>query len=186
MGFYQSDWQIYDGRGCRKYLDDEERRRFLSVADAQRPANRALCYVLAYTGARISEALELGPHRLDPGSSGLLLRTMKRRHLCFRVVPVPDFLIAMLHQLPVRRDRYWPVHRSTAWRMIDQVMQVAEIDGPMATCKGLRHMFGMRAALRNVPAPILQRFMGHASLKTTAIYIDAVGVEERQFAERMW
>jgi integrase len=56
----------------------------------------------------------------------------------------------------------------------------------MACPKGLRHGFGIRAADRSVPANLIQRWMGHASSTTTAIYRDAVGLEERQFASRMW
>jgi integrase/recombinase XerD len=187
MGFHQDGLQIYDGRGCRKYLDDRERERFLAATDKLCPAKRALCHVLAYSGARISEALQLGPHRLDSVHGTLCFRTLKRRRLAFRVVPIPDFLIALLQTLPVdANDRYWSLHRSTAWRVIHETMIEAKIAGPMATCKGLRHTFGIRGAICNVPAPTLQRLMGHASLATTAIYVDAVGLEEREFARRMW
>ena len=37
-----------------------------------------------------------------------------------------------------------------------------------------------------VPQNLVQRWLGHASATTTAIYLDAVGIEEREFAERMW
>jgi integrase/recombinase XerD len=60
------------------------------------------------------------------------------------------------------------------------------IAGPMACPKGLRHAFGIRAAGHSIPTNLIQRWMGHASLTTTAIYLDAVGLEERQFASRMW
>lgn len=187
MGIHQSGWQVYNDRGCRKYLDSRERSRFLAEADRLAPASRALCYVLAYTGCRISEALELSPNRLDTENLSLRFRTLKRRRLLFRMVPIPDFLIAMLRTLSAEaEDRYWPIHRSTAWRLIHRVMANARIAGPMATCKGCRHSFGIIGATRNVPGPILQRFMGHASLSTTAIYLDAVGSEEREFAQRMW
>jgi len=187
MGFYQSDWQVYDSRGVRKYLDSPERIRFLTEADDLDPRRRALCYVLAYTGCRISEALELDPHRLDADSPGLRFRTLKRRRLVFRVVPIPEFLMVMLRALPCAPgDRFWPIHRVTAWRMIRGVMEHAQIKGPMATCKGLRHAFGIRAIARNLPGPLVQKFMGHASLASTAIYLDPVGAEEREFAERMW
>jgi integrase/recombinase XerD len=33
---------------------------------------------------------------------------------------------------------------------------------------------------------LVQRWLGHASLRTTAIYADVVGPEERAFAARMW
>jgi integrase/recombinase XerD len=33
---------------------------------------------------------------------------------------------------------------------------------------------------------LVQRGLGHASLRTTAIYAEVVGPEERAFAARMW
>jgi integrase len=39
--------------------------------------------------------------------------------------------------------------------------------------------------LSNVPAHMVQRWLGHASLRTSAIYGDVVGPEERGFAEQM-
>lgn len=187
MGIHQSDWQVYDKRGSRKYLNSGERVRFLSAADHLEPTQRALCYVLAYTGCRVSEALELTTDRLDIDQRALRIRTLKRRRLAFRVVPIPDHLVAMLCALrKAAHEPFCPVHRSTAWRIVRKAMTAAKIAGPMATPKGCRHAFGILAASRNLPAPLLQKFLGHASLTTTAIYLDAVGVEERQFAERMW
>jgi integrase len=33
---------------------------------------------------------------------------------------------------------------------------------------------------------MLQKWMGHASIKTTAIYANAVGEEEKALAQMMW
>ena len=52
--------------------------------------------------------------------------------------------------------------------------------------KGLRHDFGTCTAGHHVPTNLIQRWMGYASPNTTAIYLDAVGLEERTFASRMW
>ena len=73
-----------------------------------------------------------------------------------------------------------------AWRLVKRMMDIADISGPMACCRGLRHGFGIHAAVCKVPPNLIQRWMGHSSATTTAIYLDAVGQEERQFAERMW
>ena len=187
MAFIQTGWQVYDATGRRKYLTAAERRRFLAVADRLTPELRALCYVLAFTGARISEALSLAIHQLDSETATLTLRTLKRRRLVFRTVPIPTFVVAMLLALPKKSGgRFWQMHRVTAWRRVRQVMHFAGVAGPMATCKGLRHGYAIGAATASVPAVLIQRWMGHASPVTTAIYLDAVGVEEREFAERMW
>jgi integrase/recombinase XerD len=186
-GGLSTQWQVYDERGRRKYLNIDERRRFLAAADRQPVDLRALCYVLAYTGCRISEALALTPERLDRQAGKLLFQTLKRRKLCFRAVPVPLEVVRMLASLPARSgDRYWPMHRVTAWRHIKRLHITAHVSGPMACCKGLRHGFGIRAAARSVPPNLIQRWMGHASQNTTSIYLDAVGVEEQAFAKRMW
>jgi integrase len=186
MSFMQiGQWQVHDGTGRRKYVSYDECRRFLAAADRLRPELRALAYVLAYTGCRISEALSLGPHRVDIEDGALVFQTLKRRRTLFRRVLVPRRLLEMLLDLPPG-ERFWPIHRATAWRHIKEAMDAAGISGPMATCKGLRHGFGMHAAACGIPPNLIGKWLGHASLSTTAIYLDAVGAEERGFAERMW
>jgi integrase/recombinase XerD len=65
-------------------------------------------------------------------------------------------------------------------------MMTAGIDGSHAMPKGLRHGFGVNAFERSVPPHLVQRWLGHASLRTTSIYGDVIGPEERAFAARMW
>lgn len=83
------------------------------------------------------------------------------------------------------RMRLWNWSRSTAWRHVKKVMRIADLHGSSATPKGLRHTFGV-AAFNAVPPHLVQRWLGHASLRTTAIYGDVSGPEERSFAERLW
>lgn len=54
--------------------------------------------------------------------------------------------------------------------------------------KGLRHGFGVNAFQSNNPPHLVQRWLGHASLRTTAtaIYGDVIGPDKRAFAARMW
>lgn len=180
-------WQVYDDDGRRKYQNDAERSRLLAASDMLPDDRRALCHVLAYTGCRVSEALELTPDRIDIERCALAFRTLKRRRTVFRLVPIPQELCRMLLALPTAPDgRFWQMHRTTAWRLVHSVAQGVGVVGPMASCRGLRHGFGINAALRNVPPGVIKRWMGHASLTTTAVYLDAVGQEEREFAERMW
>jgi len=183
----QTDWQIFDQVGQRKYVSQSERLRFLEAADRQPSQVKALCYLIAYTGCRISEALSLEHFHIDQDRGAVIFQTLKRRKRHFRCVPIPAFLVRML--LDSRKpgqSTLWPIHRATAWRWIKQVMAEARIEGPMATCKGLRHGFGIWAATQSVPPNLIQRWMGHASSTTTAIYLNVVGSEERMFAERMW
>lgn len=184
---FGSELQLYDVAGRRKYLTEAERLRFLEAADDGTGAEQALLYVLTFTGCRVSEALALTTHHLDAERDTLTFRTLKRRKLRFRTIHIPPEVTAMLLRLKLTvGQRFWTLHRSSAWRLVRRTMTAAEIEGPMATCRGLRHGFGIRAAERNVPPPLIQRWMGHASPDTTAIYLDAVGAEERAFAARIW
>jgi integrase/recombinase XerD len=181
------DWQVHNAAGRRKYLTADEGARFLQAADRLPPSMRAFCLVLAFAGCRVSEALALTGDHVDTERRTLTIRTLKRRRTVFRAVPVPQSMIDLLQSLHTdAHGRFWRSHRVTAWRVVKATMQSAGIAGPMCCPKGLRHSFGIRAASHNIPTNLIQRWMGHASPTTTAIYLDAVGTEERLFASRMW
>lgn len=181
--------ELFDSTGRRKYLCDSELARFHQALTKADPDTRAFCQLIALTGCRISEALATTPKHLDTDAKRVIFRTLKRRRTMFRAVPVPDALMRELASLASglgEEDRLWPWARQTGWRKIRAVMERAEINGPMAMPKGLRHAYGIRAAGENVPPSLIQRWLGHADPDTTAIYINAVGKEERRFAERVW
>ena len=72
-------------------------------------------------------------------------------------------------------------------QIVKRIMIEARIpDAPPRSPKGLRHRFGINATVSGVPLHMVQKWMGHAQLSTTAIYADAVGREEQNIAARMW
>lgn len=183
---------LYTSTGHRKYLTRAERERFLdAAASCPRPDLRTLCLVLAYTGCRISEALALTAHAVERDAGFVAIRCLKKRHgaLVYREVPLPPAVVAELaavHDL-AGGGRLWPLSRGRAWQLVKAIMRKAGIqDGPHATPKGLRHGFGLHAVQCGVPLNLVQRWLGHASLTTTAIYLQAMGDEERSIAARMW
>ncbi len=188
--------QPYDGQslfgrsGSRKYLNAAERRRFVEAARGMPAKIRLFCLTLRWTGARISEVLALTPAAIDIESGVPSIQTLKRRKQgIVRQVPLPPNLLRELDrvfklriaqrdpQLATLRLRRWS--RTTAWRCVKAVMAAAGIIGTPAMPKGLRHGFGVNAFQSNVPPHLVQRWLGHASLRTTAIYGDVVGPEER-------
>jgi integrase/recombinase XerD len=66
------------------------------------------------------------------------------------------------------------------------IIASAGLDGPHDSPKGLRHGFGVAAVSAGIPLNLVQKWLGHAQLTTTAIYADAVGEEEQSIAARMW
>jgi len=191
-------FELFHTDGSRKYLTHAERHAFLEAAERFPRDVHTLCAVLAWTGCRVSEALALTADRVDVTDGTIRFESLKkRRRGVFRAVPVPQELLRMLmlaydvRVLQQRKDRghgtrLWPWSRTTAWRHVHAVMDAAGIHSTQATTKGLCHGFGVAAVQASVPLNLVQRWLGHASLLTTAIYVDAVGAEERQIARRMW
>lgn len=190
--------QLYDHNGHRKYLTPAERQDFIRASESALQQIRTFCGTLAHTGCRISEALALTADRIDIDDGVVVIESLKKRRKgVYRAIPVPPaFLKALdvVHHLRTARqaeDRgrsvhLWPWSRPTAWRHVCEVMQLAGIGGLHASPKGLRHGFGIKAVVSGVPLNLVQKWLGHAQLTTTAIYADAIGPEERQIAERMW
>ncbi len=186
---------LYTRSGQRKYLTAEERRRFLEAANScPRPELRTLCLTLVYSGCRISEALALTCASIETEAGFIALRSLKKRSsaIVVREVPVPSNLLNALEQAHRVAFGYpgaklWTLSRSRAWQLVKGVMKEAGIaDGPHMMPKGLRHGFGLHAIRSGVPLNLVQRWLGHARMETTAIYLQAMGHEEREIAARMW
>ena len=189
---------LRDMAGARKYVTETERRAFLAVSDRERPSVQTLFLTLAYTGCRLSEALEATVSRVDFDQVALVFRTLKRRSptVTYRTVPVPPAVLARLDQVhdircrqasPVTADAVlWPWSRTHAWRLVKDGLMAAGVRGAAASPKGLRHGFGVTAVTKGVSLNLVQKWLGHAQIATTAIYADAVGDEERAINARMW
>jgi len=52
--------------------------------------------------------------------------------------------------------------------------------------KAARHAFGVNAIQNGVALNIVQRWMGHARIETTAIYTNAMGRKEHALYRRAW
>lgn len=188
----QKTSELFTFEGKRKYLTQEEQARFLAAAaQLDRDEVRTFCMTLAYTGCRISEALELSAARVDLSARVLTFRTLKQRgKVKYRSVPAPDELIEALELvLKVRKIQrtkgggdaalLWTWGCTQATKHICAVMIAAGIEGNHASLKRLRHGFGVRMAQKTRNPRLIQKWLGHSSLDTTAIYMDLVGEEER-------
>jgi integrase/recombinase XerD len=192
---------LYDRNGLRLYLNDKERQSFLTASTGEKRKIKAFCHVLAFTGCRLSEALQLTPRRVDFSEKTLTFRTLKQRREkpVFRSVPVPDELLDMLgdifglQEIQKRgnaKELDSPIFswsRGRAWQIVKDTMKKSHIvDGPHKTAKGLRHGYGVHAVKNGVQLHMLAKWLGHAKLENTAIYAQALGEEEREIAARMW
>lgn len=190
--------ELFTIEGKRKYLTAEEQGRFIDAANAHERAEvRTFCLTLAYTGCRISEALELTPERVDLSNKSITFRTLKQRDkIKYRSVPCPDALLDAIELVrSVRKARrstklkavaLWSWGRTQATKHIWSVMEAADISGDHASPKGLRHGFGVRMAIQTRNPRLVQKLLGHSNLETTAIYMDLIGDEARADVVNAW
>jgi integrase len=137
--------------------------------------------------------LALHAGNIDIEAGVIVIESLKkRRRGVYRQVPVPDVLPAELgrrHALArmTANTPLWKWSRTTAWKHVKGVMLDAGIPSFCASPKALRHAFGVIGiAEAQVPLNMMQKWLGHARIETTAIYANAVGREERAIARRMW
>lgn len=182
--------------GTRKYLNAVERQTVLSHALVLGNDTGLFCWILIETGCRISEALALTQRNIDMANAAIIIECLKkRRRGVFRSVPVSEALIGALYRRfhsaspDIQSDRdtpLWPWCRMTAYRHVCSLMRDAGVRGPHASPKGLRHAFGVAAVTAGIPLNLVQRWLGHADMRTTSIYANVAGPEERRIASRLW
>ena len=190
--------ELFTIAGKRKYLTLDEQERFIAAANKlERAEVRTFALTLAYSGCRISEALELTLEHVDLSAKSLRLRTLKQRNqTTYRSVPLPDHhldALELVHRIRKQQKtkhggkaKLWSWGRTQATKHIWAVMQAAGIEGDHASPKGLRHGFGVRLAQKTRNPRLVQKLLGHKSLETTAIYMDLVGEEERAEVISAW
>lgn len=180
--------------GSRKYLNSFERRAFINYSETLSDKDAIFCRILCETGCRISEALNLTFSQIDLQNKSIRFETLKKRKVgVYRSVPISDSFIRKITRF-CRTDgwpngdniKIWNMSRMTAYRLVVRVMNESGIYGRHAMPRGLRHGFAVAALEAGVPITLVQRWLGHANLKATAIYTEVVGVEERAIASRMW
>ncbi len=181
---------MFDLAGQRKYLNWPERKRFLEATNLHSNLReKAFLQTLFFTGCRISEALSLTAHRLDIDDGTLVVETLKqRRNGHYRSIPVPDTLLEMIKRLAEEDDRkaIYEFSRTTGYRLVKKCMSQADINGSRAMPKALRHSFAFACISRGIPITTTKKWLGHARLETTAIYLNLQGEDERQLATRLW
>ena len=189
-GYQFKGISLYDLRGNRKYLNGEERKRFYAAIQSLNVEDYLFAALLLWTGARFSEIYNLQKIQIDIHEEKVVIETLKRRQSgIYRCVPIPLSLVRSLkskiEQLEPQQHLFTASKRTYA-RRIKRIMCEASINGTQACPKGLRHSYAINAISNGVPLTLIKKWMGHASIQTTEIYLDIVGIEERVFAKRMW
>lgn len=167
------------GRRLPTYLRDAELRRFL--AELEDPRDRLVCSLMAYCGLRVSEACKLRVEHLDLDGATLLVYQGKGAK--DRMVPLPDRLLPELRSFvgerragyvfpAIRNHGNGRMHLSRRYveDLVPRAGEGAEIPKRVKP-HSLRHTFATRLIAAGVDIRVVQDLMGHADIKTTAVYL---------------
>lgn len=188
---YKNSLSLHDKTGQRKYLNQKERLRFLEVTKRQLTEVKLFCQLIYYTGARISEIHNLKKDSIDLSNGTVVIESLKKRQKgIFREIPIPAFLLKDLKDFIEKSqlqpdERLWWFSVRTASRRIKDCMNAANIKGVRSCARGLRHGFAVHAVTK-APLTMIKKWLGHSRLETTEVYLNIVGVEERQILRSIW
>lgn len=188
---YTSTFSLHDSKGRRKYLNQTERLRFLECTQNRPVEIKLFSQLLYYTGARIAEIHNLTTRNIDFSNKTVVIETLKQRKQgVYREIPLPDFLLeelALYIDAITQKEKdiklLWQFSLRSASRYIKSIMHDAKIYEGSA--KSLRHGFAVHC-INFAPISTVRKWLGHSSLETTSIYLDVIGVEEREIAEKIW
>ena len=183
--------------GERKYLNDEERKAFFEASTFMDNDIKFYSRMIYYTGARLNEALAVTPDFIDYTEEVVILKTLKQnpKRPYPRPVELPkDYLVTLNDIYGVRKKKgtedgqksIWTFTDRTAQNYIKVIMNAAGITGKKATSRGLRHSMGVMLVQNKVPLNVVQKILGHRSIKNTMIYAEAVDKERREMISRVW
>lgn len=180
----QRNWKTFDlvrppkNKKLPTVLSQDEVRRVLHCVCRSHYRN---CLTTIYAcGLRLNEALRLGVRDIDADRA--LLHIRQPKGWCDRYVPLPQSTLTTLRQqwalhrhptllFPARTQRQatQPMHASGAQRAFKSALADSGISKP-ATVHTLRHSWATHPLEAGVNLRLIQLWLGHKSLKTTALY----------------
>ena len=164
------------------YFTEEEADALMDAAPSY-PTRMAFRLMLK-TGLRVSEALALRrvDLRLDQEPPIIVVQANSpgNKGRKSREVPVPADVVESLRDLASfhTKNRYRPMlhlSRQRIGQVMKEVARQVGIDPARAHPHAFRHTYGRNCVLRGVPIPVLQKWLGHASMVDTQRYVELAG-----------
>lgn len=155
--------------------------------------------LLRFTGARVSEVLQLKLSDIDFRNAEVKLITLKRHNPKkknqYRIIPIPSNVVAEISSFIVfaqnqvkghfknekeftkYMDNLFALKRGNFYKTFNERCKEAGIPDELAHPHILRHTMAIELLRAGVPVTIVQDLLGHSALTTTAVYLKMSGQE---------
>lgn len=158
-----------------RYLDDEERNRFIAALDARRESLSALAlHFLLFTGARKSEVLKARWDQIDFSAEAWIKPSAHTKQKRLHRVPLSKVAMDVLRRASELRDTDHIFSGVDGGPLTDikktfqAVCRDADITG--LRIHDLRHSYASALVSRGTSLPIIGGLLGHTQVSTTARY----------------
>ena len=165
-------------RPLPRVFSPDEVERLLTVGTNGDPLARALLMTVYGCGLRLSEAVHVRIADID--SKRFQLRVSHAKGGRERLVPLSDNLLPELRTwYRVHRPSQWlfsqgpdqdPICKATAQNIYYRARRRAQLPAKCGI-HGLRHSFATHLIENGVEITLVQKFLGHSFLSTTAVYL---------------
>lgn len=149
-------------------ISDEDFAKILKEIDITRESGKEtrICFLLAYeSGLRISEVIKLKKEDINLTQKSIFIRDAKFGK--DRVVPLPrTWKNNMLDYIPVKKGI------RALEKAFKKAVQKANVN-PIYHFHSLRHSFATHCLERGMPINQVSLLLGHSSIGTTNIYVQA-------------
>jgi integrase/recombinase XerD len=162
----------YYDRGDVEGLIAQAEKGLRGQREAKKRRNRNLILVLAYTGLRKSEQVNLRVDDVDFNRRSITVRQGKGQR--DRVIPMAQRIVTPLReQCDGKKGNnkvFENLNGRSVYRIITDLAKKCGLEGFHP--HSLRHYFGTQLVERGANLRDVQELMGHQSLETTSVYID--------------
>ena len=174
--------------GQSKILNQQEYELLFAAVPQKYATLLRLC---SLSGFRISEALSLRTEDLKENSV-LVRRSSTKGKVCSREIPLPAEMVCELRSLEDSGEYIFeskhkpnnPITRQAA----DYIFRTACIELGIEgwSMHGTRRFFIHTLAHKSVPLSVIQKAVGHSSLRSTAAYIDVGEHHIKDAVSQLW